>query len=67
MTVQALILFLQYSQGTQRSSETWGLMAAIVQRAFQIGLYRSTPSTGMTPSEVETRTKTWHMVFMMDK
>ncbi|OKP11598.1 hypothetical protein PENSUB_2900 [Penicillium subrubescens] len=49
------------------SSETWGLMAAIVQRAFQIGLYRSTPSTGMTPSEVETRTQTWHMVFMMDK
>ncbi|KAJ6133792.1 hypothetical protein N7523_000114 [Penicillium sp. IBT 18751x] len=66
-TIQALLLVLQYSQGTQRSSETWGLMGAVVQRAFQIGLYQSTPLIGLTPLEMGIRTRTWWMVFMMDK
>lgn len=38
-----------------------------MQRAFQIGLYRSAPSAELAPLEAGIRTRTWWMVFMMDK
>ncbi|KAJ5819743.1 fungal-specific transcription factor domain-containing protein [Penicillium riverlandense] len=65
-SIQALLLVLQYSQGTQRSSETWRLMSSIVEGAFQIGLYRSMTTESMSPIKMEIRKRTWWMCFVMD-
>ncbi|KAF4453254.1 hypothetical protein FALBO_16028, partial [Fusarium albosuccineum] len=49
--IQALVMATQYIQGTRRSSQTWGMMCALVQASFQI----------------ELRKRTWWMCLILDK
>ena len=65
--VQALLLMLQYSQGTQRAAETWRLMSHVVEGAFQIGLHHSNGGESLSVVNHEIRKRTWWMYFMMDK
>ncbi|KIV90584.1 hypothetical protein PV10_07870 [Exophiala mesophila] len=64
---QALLLLLQFLQGTQYSSKTWAVKGLVVHAAYQIGLHSSSENAKYTPLEREIRTRCWHMCTILDK
>ena len=67
LAVQALLLLLQFLQGTQYSSKTWAVKGLVVHAAYQIGLHSSSENAKYTPLEREIRTRCWHMCTILDK
>ncbi|EXJ54849.1 uncharacterized protein A1O5_12915 [Cladophialophora psammophila CBS 110553] len=65
--VQALLLILQYLQGTQQSARTWTLQGLTVHAAFQIGLHSPAENAKYGPLEREIRKRCWHMCCIMDR
>ncbi|RHZ43424.1 uncharacterized protein CDV56_101946 [Aspergillus thermomutatus] len=66
-SIQALLLGLQYSQGTQCWDETWSLLGYVVHGALQLGLYRPAITERVPPIDGEMRIRVWWMCVMMDR
>ncbi|OQV05505.1 Fungal specific transcription factor domain-containing protein [Cladophialophora immunda] len=66
-TLQALLLMLQFLQGTQHSARTWTVQGLCTQAAFQIGLHSPSERTKHNPREQEIMKRCWHMCYIMDK
>lgn len=66
--VQALVLAMQYVQGTQDCAHTWAILGRLVNASFQVGMHQ-TPPTFMLGDrlKIELRKRTWWMCFLMDK
>lgn len=66
-TVQALLMATQYTQGTQRSSQTWDMLGRLIHAAFQVGLYYPMGQVHYGPLDAELRKRAWWMCFIMDR
>jgi hypothetical protein len=66
--VQALVLAMQYVQGTQDCAHTWAILGRLVTASLQVGMYQK-PSESMLGDrlKMELRNRTWWMCFSMDK
>lgn len=65
--MQALILLVQYFEGTQGSAQTWKLHGTAVNIGLQLGLQQPSQSHYGGPLEAEIRRRTWWACFMMDR
>ncbi|KAH0375328.1 hypothetical protein KCU92_g10220, partial [Aureobasidium melanogenum] len=66
--IQALVLAMQYVQGTQDCAHTWAILGRLVTASLQVGMYQK-PSESMLGDrlKMELRNRTWWMCFSMDK
>ena len=65
--VQYLILMSQYLQGTHKSVQTWTTHGLAVKAALAIGLQSRDAMAKFSPTEQETRKRTWFMCVLVDR
>lgn len=66
-TVQFLLLWGQYLQGTQKSIEAWTVHGLAVKAAEALGLHSSECAKKLPPLEREIRKRTWFACIILDR
>ncbi|KAK0653510.1 Patulin cluster transcription factor patL [Lasiodiplodia hormozganensis] len=66
-SLQALVLLVQYFEGTQSAAQTWKLHGTAVNVGLQLGLQQPMQAQCSGPLEAEIRRRTWWACFMMDR
>jgi len=65
--VQMLLLASMYSQGTERSIETWNIHGLAVKAAYQLGLHSPDALRQYPPVEREIRKRVWLGCVLLDR
>jgi len=67
IAVQMLLLASMYSQGTERSIETWNIHGLAVKAAYQLGLHSPDALRQYPPVEREIRKRVWLGCVLLDR